>query len=78
MKMTRLIMNEISSKVKIEIKKDVAVLKRQMELSSRIVVHGGYLLHRVYWMGDMFEDIIGCYQNYVNSNYDTAMVILDG
>ena len=45
---------------------------------SKIIVDGGYLLYRVFWKGQTYEDIIKCHLSYVKSNYGTATIVFDG
>lgn len=44
---------------------------------SKIIVDGGYLLYRVFWKGQTYEDIIKCHLSYVKSNYGTATIVFD-
>ena len=44
---------------------------------SKIIVDKGHLLHRLFWTGQMYEDVIKCHLSYVTlcetmSNYGTA------
>ena len=45
---------------------------------SKIIVDGGFLFYRVFWKGQMYEDIIKCHPSYVKSNYGTATDVFDG
>ena len=45
---------------------------------SKIIVDGGYLLHRVSWKGQTYEEIIKCHLSYVKSKYGTATIAFDG
>ena len=45
---------------------------------SKIIVDGGFLFDRVFWKGQMYEDIIKCHVSYVKSNYGTAKIVFDG
>ena len=45
---------------------------------SKIIVDGGYLLHRVFWKGQTYEEIIKCHLSYVKSKYGTVTIVFDG
>ena len=44
---------------------------------SKFIVDGGHLLHRVFWTGQTYKDIIKCHLSYVKSNYGTATIVFD-
>ena len=45
---------------------------------SKIIVNGGYLLHRVFWKGQTGEEKIKCHLISVKSNYDTVTTVFEG
>ena len=46
--------------------------------NADFIVHGGYLLHRVFWDGETFRDIIKQFEKYLKVCYRVCNVVSDG
>ena len=46
--------------------------------NAAFIVDGGYLLHRVFWDGETFRDIIKQYEKYLKVSYGVCTVVFDG